>query len=42
MIPKHKITIGYANMCSSMQDHIIKFKVINQVLVPKEQGYEHI
>jgi len=26
MITKYKRIIGYANVCSSMQDHIIKFK----------------
>jgi len=41
MITIYKRTIWYANVCSSMYDHIIKFKVLNKFLVLKEQDYEH-
>ena len=37
-----KRTIGSANVSSSMQDHRLKFEVLNQVLVLKEQDSEHI
>jgi len=39
MITKYKRTIGYA--CSRMHDFRNKFKVLNQVLVLKEQVFEH-
>jgi len=41
MIIKYKRSIGVANVCSSMHDHIIKFIVLNQVLIMKEQDSEH-
>lgn len=42
MTTKYERTIGYANICSRVWDHIIKFQMWNQFLVMKEQGYEHI
>jgi len=29
-------------MCSSVKDHRIKFKLLHQLVVMKEQDYEHI
>jgi len=40
MIIKYKRIIGYVNMCSSVQDHKIKFKVLNRTLFLKEQDHE--
>lgn len=37
-----KSTIGYANVCSNLEDHRLKFKVLNQVLVLKVQDSKHI
>ena len=41
MTIKYKRTIGLTNVCSRMQEHIIKFKLLNQVLVLKEQDSKH-
>jgi len=42
MIPSYKRTIGYVNICSSVQDDRIKFKLLNQVLVMRKQDPGHI
>lgn len=36
----YKTTIGYANVCSRMQDHRIKFLFLSQVLILKFEDFE--
>jgi len=41
-ITKYKKTIGYDNMCLSVHNNKIKFKMLNQVLALKYQDPKHV
>jgi len=42
MITKYKRTVVHANICLNMHDHRLKFKVLNKVLVMKDQDSKRI